>query len=84
MATYLDLYTQDEGMSKETLDKFPAGDDKVGKPKKPKQNLKAPFKDKIGKGGTKKTKEGTTTAGPDDRMDPADAHKAHPGFDSYK
>ncbi len=76
MRDYLDLI---QGTEPVETDEYPKGDDATGKPKKSKQNLKAPFKNKIGKGGTKKTKEGTTTAGPDEMMRPEDMNKSHPG-----
>lgn len=69
---YHDLY-QDDDMG----EKYPADDDKVGKPKKKDKGIK----NKIDKGGTKAKKTATTTTGPDDRMNPSDANKAHPGYD---
>lgn len=69
-----------EGSEPDKMDQYPKGDDSVGKPKKDKQNKKAPFKAKIKDGGTSKTKEATTTSGPDDRMNVSDSNKVHPGY----
>jgi hypothetical protein len=72
---YTDLYDIDQDDDK--VGGFPPGDDSVGKPKGKKGSA---GNKKIGKGGTKKTKEGTTTSGPDDRFVVGDENKAHPKY----
>lgn len=74
---YTRLYDIDQDDDK--VGGFPPGDDSVGKPKG-KGNKKSKVNKSVPTGGTKKTKEGTTTSGPDDRMSVSDMDKARPGY----